>query len=118
MWFYCHQPRRPLASRGLVVHRVTIVPVRLEDVLVDDLALLRIDLTGALVGAAIQGLLNGNSNGGPGLLLLSPVQDELVPHEDAQKFLGDPLDLTLIILRQVRSGTVEEVEAGRLVIVE
>ncbi len=79
--------------RGDLVHRVPVVPVGLEDVLVDGVALLGIDLPRVLLGKPVQGLLDRDAHGGACLLLLAPVEDELLALEDREELLGDALDL-------------------------
>src|SRR5437868_10625094 len=57
---------------------MAVVEVRLEDVLVDGVALLGIDLSRVLLWEPVQGLLHGDANGRPCALLLAPVEHELL----------------------------------------
>lgn len=73
-----HQLRRH------VVHRMPVVPVTVENVLVHHVALLRIQLPGELLGQLVQGLLHGHAHRRPSGLLLPPVEHDLVAFQDRQ----------------------------------
>src|SRR5437870_7372020 len=66
-----------------VVYRSAVVPIAIEDVLVDGVALLRIQLTREYLGQPIKCFLDCNSHCRSRPLLLPPIQHELVPPKDS-----------------------------------
>ena len=97
---------------------MAVVEVRLEHVLVDGVALLRVDLARVLLGKPVEGLLDRDAHRSPGALLLAPVEHELLALEDREDLLGDALDLLLLIGVEVRSRAGEQVEDRELLLGE
>src|SRR5690348_17109598 len=93
---------------------MAIIEVRLEHVLVDGVALLRIDLARVLVRETVEYLLDRDAYRGSCLLLLAPIKYELLSLEDGEYLLGDSLDLRLFVDREVRSRASEQIEDGEL----
>ena len=95
---------------------MSVIEVRLEHVLVDGLALLRVDRSRVLVREAVQRLLDGDADPGSRPLLLAPVKYELLALEDSQNLLGDSLDLRLLVGVRSGPGAREQVEDGELLL--
>jgi hypothetical protein len=64
-------------SRRAVVDRVHIVPVRVEHVLIDGVALLSVYLPGVLLRQAIKRFFDRYPHGRAGSLLFAPVEHDL-----------------------------------------
>lgn len=71
-----HSLSEPCRLRRELVHGVPVVPVRIEHVLVDRIALLGIDLAGESRGQLVERLLDSNTYGGASGLLLTPIENE------------------------------------------
>src|SRR5947207_176041 len=82
--------------------------------LVDGVALLRIDLARVLVRESVQRLLDGDADCGPCALLLAPIKYELLALEDGENLLSDPLDLRLFVCGEVGCRPREQIEDREL----
>lgn len=105
---------RSRRSRDPVMNAVSVVEVRIEHVLVDGVALLRIDLARVLVRETIQRLLDRDAHCGSCLLPLGPIKYELLSLEDGENLLGDSLDLRLFVDRDVGPRAGEQIEDCKL----
>jgi len=83
-------------------------------VLIDQFALLVIEVFGVRFGELFQRVENRHADGGAGLLLLAPVQDEAFGFQSIQQFFGNLLDLGALRLVEFDVGTGEQIKDGEL----
>ena len=90
------------SCNAAVVHRVPVIPVAVEDVLVHDVALLGVELAGELLRQPVERFLDCHAYGRAGGLFLAPVEDDLVALEDGEQLVGYVLYLHSLGVRKLR----------------
>src|SRR6266542_1320004 len=83
------------------IDAATFSEVRLEDMVVDGLALPAKDLGSVRGGEPVERLFDAQPDGCPRLLTLPPVEHQLFPLERLQQGLGDLLDLRSLLESQL-----------------
>src|SRR5690606_4557574 len=114
---YRHIPGCPFTLHvGSAIHTLPRPRVRLEDVLVDDLALLLVHLRRVRARKLVEDVLDRDQDGRARLLTLPPVEDQFLALERLEQLAGDGLDLLDLSVGQLRAGLHEQVEDGELLL--